>query len=180
MSEESNRIGEPTEHLIADRQGTAYHEAGHAVVSLVLGLIVERVSIIAGDDSEGRCTGPSVLACHSSGRKAQRVTARANIVACFAGMPAQRLVDPQAPDYHGEQDDEDAFELSRQFEVLPRGCSHVGDDRHWEFLNKLRTEAARCVRRNKQAIAALAQALLIQSELAGDAVERIVRPLLLS
>jgi hypothetical protein len=37
-------------------EATAYHEAGHAVVSLALRRAVRRVSIIADDDTLGRCS----------------------------------------------------------------------------------------------------------------------------
>jgi ATP-dependent Zn protease len=46
----------PSDHV------TAYHEAGHAVVALVLGRPVQRVSILANDDHLGRCEfGKSVF-----------------------------------------------------------------------------------------------------------------------
>jgi ATP-dependent Zn protease len=157
---------------------TAYHEAGHAVVDLALGLTVQKVSIVPDDASNGFCRGPSVQLYEASGRKERRTVARAAIISCYAGLEAQRLVDPNPAEHHGDGDEDEAFELSRRWGVLPGRCDFIGDDRHQAYLDRLRTEARRLVKRQRAAVARLAAELLARRELEGAEVERIVLPLL--
>jgi ATP-dependent Zn protease len=156
----------------------AYHEAGHAVVGIALGLAVKHVEIGREGTSLGRCLAPTPLGYHAASRREQRSIARDEILATYAGLAAERLIDPDAPDYHGADDDEYAFDLSRQFEVMPRRCSYVGDDAHDAYLARLRREAGRLVLRHRSAIAALAETLLQRKRLEGPEVEAIVKPLL--
>jgi hypothetical protein len=167
-------------------RATAYHEAGHAVANVALGLAINKVSIIPGEDHHGLdytgiCVSPGVLDYHypSAGVvREQRAVARAHIVACYAGMAAQRLVDPHRPDEHAAGDEENAMELSRLFGVFPRGCSRVGDEAHLRYLDKLRAEARRLVRKHWRAVAELAEELLQCEVLSGPEAEKIIRPLL--
>lgn len=164
--------------LTPDLQATAYHEAGHAVVSLALGLAIDHVSILAGKGYTGSCTGPSVLGYEAANQREQRSIARALILSCYAGMHAQRLVDPDAPEEQGFDDDADAFNLSQNCAVLPRSCQTVGDEQHIAYLDRLRQEARRLVRRHRRAIGVLAQALLRRNELNAAEAKAIVQPFL--
>jgi hypothetical protein len=159
----------------ADLQATAYHEAGHAVVSLALGLAIDRISIAAGRGYTGSCTGPSVLGYEAANPREQRSIARALILSCYAGMHAQRLVDADAPEEQGFDDDADAFNLSSECAVLPRSCQTVGDEQHIAYLDRLRAEAGRLVRRHQQAIRVLAETLLRRHELNASAAQAIVQ-----
>jgi hypothetical protein len=150
------------------RLATAYHEAGHAVVSFALELAVTTVSIRGGDEYHGVCLKPNVLHYNTSSRQERRRIARDMIVSAYAGMHAQRLVDPDPPEHHGDSDDAEAFDLSRQWDVLPRGCGCVGDDRHLAYLDRLRAEAGRLAMRHRGPIEALAGALLLRTELSGE------------
>jgi hypothetical protein len=72
----------------------AYHEAGHAIVSQRLGVLVKRVSIIPEEDTAGSCTHNNILRgtqldVDDSDRG--RVRAEKTIMICLAGPIAQRL-----------------------------------------------------------------------------------------
>lgn len=79
----------------------------------------------------------------------------------------QRLVDPDPKAFHGESDDDTAIELSRQFEVFPRNCRHVGDSHHREYLDRRSVEARRLVKKHCKVIEKLAELLLQRKELEG-------------
>ena len=157
-------------------RATAYHEAGHAVAEVVQGLSVSSASIVADadDDSLGRCYSPPVLGYEFNSAREQRQVARASIVGCYAGVEAQRLVDPAPADFHGQADDEQAFAVSREYAVLPRSCEFVGDDAHMAYLERLRREARRLVRKHRRAVEAVAEALLQHETLDGVDIEAIV------
>jgi ATP-dependent Zn protease len=158
---------------------TAYHEAGHAVAALALGLSVNTISIVP--DPDGECAGfvlsPGVLGYETSSSREQKEIARRCIVRLYAGMEAQRLVDPDPADYHDEDDEDNAFDLAREYALGPRG-GHVGDDRHRDYLERLRVKARRLIHRHRAAVDRLAEELLAHKELSGAEVERIVRPFL--
>jgi ATP-dependent Zn protease len=111
-------------------RATAYHEAGHAVVHVAMGLVNNKVSIIPGKDYNGVCHAPNVLGYYETHKSKRRAIGRALIIGCYAGLHAQQLVDAAPEEYHGASDDSLALELSRTWGVLPRGCSYVGDDEH--------------------------------------------------
>lgn len=174
----NSRRKKPIKRTPEDLRATAYHEAGHAVVTFAQGLTIDTVSIIPAEDYNGICLEPSVLGYRFESWRDRRAIARALIVVCYAGMHAQRLVDPNAADWHGDGDESDAFQLSQNYEVLPRYCSWVGDDAHDRYLDRLRQEAKRLVMKHRTAIAALAEALLQEKEVDRSAAEAIVEPLL--
>jgi ATP-dependent Zn protease len=162
----------------AEARATAYHEAGHAVIRLVKGLTVNRVSIIPGEGFTGVCLAPGVLGYECSGRRERRETGRASVVSCYAGFEAELLEYPNAREEHAADDWENAFRISRQWEVLPRNCDHVGSEAHFKYLERLRAEARRLVRRHRAAIDALAAELLRRQEMNREQVEALVAPFL--
>ena len=75
---------------LGDRQGAAYHEAGHAVVASALGLAVGRIEIaIDGDDAKG---GTDI-------QDDADLPLVDQIAVCAAGVEAQKLFD--APTHEG-------------------------------------------------------------------------------
>ncbi|MDB5313991.1 MAG: hypothetical protein JWO38_8193 [Gemmataceae bacterium] len=103
--------------------------------------------------------------------------ARDLIVSLYAGMPAERLVDPDPPEVHGGQDESDAMVLSVKYNVLPGGC-WVSDDTHKEYLNDLRRVAYRLVGMYCEVVQALANELVERKELDREEIEEFVLPLL--
>ena len=162
-------------------KATAYHEAGHAVLMAHFGLGFDDVTIApdAERDSSGHITHPSPLGyqgCDS--KRERRAVARQLIFVAYAGMAAERLVDPDAPDDHGASDEKNAFQLSRTYCVQPRHLSFVGDAQHWEFLGCLQNEARGLVLRLRAPIARLADELLSRTTLTWAEVEAVVGPLI--
>ena len=160
---------------VGDRRATAYHEAGHAVIAVAQGLAINKVSVIPGQDYYGVCVHPSVYGYSFSTKRERRSIARGIIVSIYAGMHGQRLVDPDPQAVHGGDDDNHAFELSREFEVFPRRCNLVGDDRHYAYLDRLSGEARRLVKKHRSVIEKLAELLLVRKELGGTEAEEFIQ-----
>ena len=155
------------------KKHTAYHEGGHVVAHFALGLAVNKASIIPKEGSLGQALSPPVLGYESGGsRREQRQIARANIIGCYAGMEAEWIFDPNARD-SGGGDNQTAFWLSRTYCVLPRYCQYVGDEQHLDYLDRLRREARRLVRRHWQAVEEVAASLLKNKRLDGKKLEAI-------
>ena len=82
-----------------EQRGTAYHEAGHAVVAYDAGRRVRLVSIVPDADSSGRCTYDDVLELSVDDllrpTPRQEIDARDRIVSMLAGSLAEERI-------HGE------------------------------------------------------------------------------
>ncbi|HEY4393211.1 MAG TPA: hypothetical protein VGP64_04080 [Polyangia bacterium] len=158
---------------------TAFHEAGHAIVAVYFGIPPTSVSIVpAADGSAGRMCHPSPLIFEAESRRDRRSLVRQMILVSYAGIGAQRLVEPEAPEWQAENDFANAFELSREHAVLPRGCSWVGDEAHGAYLDRLRRESARLVRRLAVPISFFAEALLVAHEMSGADASALATSLL--
>ncbi len=147
-------------------EGTAHHEAGHVVAHWVLGLATKSVSIVACDDYNGLAVSPGVYGYEATGRREQKTIARLNIIASYAGMEAELLFDPAADRTCGAGDVENAFELSRTYGVHPPG-GWIGDDRHLNYLDRLRIQSRRLMKRHWRAVESLAGELLKRKKLSG-------------
>lgn len=158
------------------RRSTAYHEAGHGVACIVQGHSVATLTIIPGKRSLGHYVRPSVFGYVCDTRRERRKIARELIIVCYAGWAAQKRFDPNANEGGSQLDYDQAFNLSTEFSVFPRGISSIGDDAHDVFLKKLRNESSRLVRKHWRAVEALAEELFERRTLNGDAIETIVEP----
>jgi len=96
-------------------------------------------------------------------KRERRSIGRDCIISYYAGLEAQRNYNSAADDVNSLQDDEDAFEISRMYEVLPKKASYIGDDVHLRYLRRLRAEARKLVKREWPKIACLAEELLAGS-----------------
>jgi len=165
-----------------ETRATAFHEAGHAVVALYFGYLFDEVTILpsAGHDSYGHITHAPPLLYDCRNAREQKTLARQMILSAYAGNPAERLIDPTAPDFHGAADDDGAFSLSCDYHVFPRRRSvgFVGDDIHMAYLGRLKREARRLVSMLRTPIEKLAETLLERTTLTGKEANEIVRPLL--
>ena len=152
-------------------RAAAFHEAGHAAVLWHFGLPTTLVNIVPGTYARGQHTHPPPLMLESASTvRERRQVARQMILSTYAGMSAQRLVEPSSSSWHEEDDDQGAFELSMEYGVLPRGCGFVGDEEHTRYLNGLRREAARLVKRLSREIEALAEELMRKKKMTGAQV----------
>jgi hypothetical protein len=156
----------------------AFHEAGHAAVLIYFGLPIMNVTIVPSEEADGVCTSSTVMGIEfgpDDGPRERRRIARQQILSCYAGLEAQRLVDGHAEP--SPVDEESAFELSRDYGVGPRGGA-IGDERHIASLGRLRGEARRLVRQLRPAIEVLAAELLRRSTLDGKEAARAVAHLI--
>lgn len=149
---------------------TAIHEAGHLVVAMCFDLKVFPVT--TAPDAEGPRPAPFSLDYEtiSGPCRARRKAARGAIIAAYAGLEAQMLVDPRPDPAVVEHDELEAWGLSREYEVFPPGCGHVGSDVHERYMDGLRTRASRLVRRKRLVIEALARELERRKSMSGDEV----------
>jgi hypothetical protein len=164
----------------AELTATAFHEAGHVVVGGHFDVPTTRVTIIPSSDgvSAGCMWHPPPLGFEADSRRDRRTRARAMILLAYAGLEAEKLVDPHAPEVHGENDRDNAFELSREHGVMPRRCDYVGDDAHQGYLEGLRRESAGLVRRFAQSIGLFAGKLLEVHEMDGHSATALALSLL--
>ncbi len=155
-------------------RSTANHEAGHAVAAVIQDLRIEYSTIKPTKDSRGSTLSPGVFGYEPSGKRAQKRTARANILKSFAGFQAERIFNPDADKRLSQDDENNVFWLSRTYCVFPRYMNHVGDDYHQDYLEKLRREANKLLRRHWESVQAVADALLEHKKLSYDQVQAIV------
>lgn len=152
--------GVKDENAASRRRGTAYHEAGHYAVLEHFGLPVSSITIEPARDYLGAVEHPTpYMIDMPPTRRERRAVARQMIVTAYAGLEAERLVDPNADPRQSEADDENAFWLSREFGVFPSSVSYVGDDTHLAYLRRLRGDARRLVRRLRPEIDRIAARL---------------------
>jgi ATP-dependent Zn protease len=138
---------------------TAYHEAGHAVIALRLGYEIGKVTIkrrytFLGSAEIRNRTSPDDI--------------RINL----AGPLAEGLVNPNDEDIQlGSLSDwRNARRSAREFVEL----GFIGDREGGILIEELLQETRALVRRDRKAIAAVAEALLNRKTLSGDDIRRIV------
>jgi ATP-dependent Zn protease len=159
-------------------RATAYHEAGHVVIAIALGLTVKKVSIVPGQDYNGVCVQPNLVGYHLRDRRDAEDTLKKIIISLYAAMPAQRLVDPDPPEFHGAPDEEDANELCLRHAILLRRGRRAFDEFRQAYLGRRRVDARRLVRKHRKAIEEFAEILLLRQELGGEEAEQLIEPLL--
>lgn len=159
---------------VKSKSATAMHEAGHAVIAVYFGLGIDAVSIESEGDTAGYVAHPPPLLYAHCGRRAMKQAARQMVVGLYAGIIAERLYDPEAPDFHAENDEAEAWNLPREYALRIPGCSYVGDETYDRYLERRRDEARRLVVSLKGVIEALADRLLKHGSMAGEVVERFV------
>jgi hypothetical protein len=122
----------------------------------------------------GRTTHRSPMWYDFSGSIAigRKKVARQLIIVCYAGFEAQLRFNPSALHEYSEIDYKDAFELSRDFKVLPRKRGCANDDPH-ASMRHLRDEAKRLVKREWSTITAVALRLLQRRTLQESDVKEI-------
>ncbi len=146
----------------------AYHEAGHAVVAILEGLHVKSVSIRRGSGGLSDSRSFFVYGYHFRNGWEKRMIARSCILGVLAGTAAEQQYSPEATETLSHDDFNQAFELSREFAVLPRSAKCIGDDAHLAYLERLQKEAARLVRKNWRAVVAVAEALMEKKTLKAE------------
>jgi Peptidase M50B-like len=106
-------------------RGVAYHEAGHAVVALALGLSVARVEIFHEDNS-----GVTDIA------GADGLPLVDHIALFVAGMNAEKMFDAPTHKSAGGGDRANVRELLKGIDIVPaHELRQKGHQRAWDLLN---------------------------------------------
>lgn len=172
-------VAPPDGRTDAELRAIAVHEAGHAVVSLALGLPVETVSIIADGSSGG----------HTRGSAGSLVPTRADLEAVVTVMLGGRAADVQLGAGANAGAEED---LAMATDLLVRAMGEFGlydrlthtaapsllrrpDERLEPTLQQLLRRAMEIVQHHRAAVLALAEQLLQHRVLDRAAVERIFK-----
>jgi len=150
------------ERVEARRRATAAHEAGHAVAARILGIAFSGVSIAVEGDSAGRVAGV---------RSSEAVTrcpeaTEDYLVYLYAGAAAVRELCAGAV-VTGASEDELRAQQAAGFVVRKPG-------EYRACLERARERARELVRARRQAVEAVASALLSVGELSLDEVDRIL------
>jgi ATP-dependent Zn protease len=159
---------------------TAYHEAGHAVAAIAFDYLVESniLTIEPNGDALGSVAHPPPLMQGCQTKRELRTVVDQMCIGSYEGLAAERLFDPSAPDFDGEDDEIQAWNLPRNNGIAPRGCQFVGDDVYGRYLERLKRKAEAFVEAQRPAIEALAAALLKKKTMTGAEAIQIVRPCL--
>jgi len=142
-----------------NRVKIAYHEAGHAVAAVVLGLEVEMASIVPEGDILGHVVAPepidSSLECW---------IARATMLWC-GPLAAQRHFGAFIDD--GGSDDHESIDVFGDCAAI--GAGELGGFKEWT-----RARAMSVLNANWSAVTAVALALLEHDTLTGDEIRQLV------
>jgi ATP-dependent Zn protease len=144
---------------VTELRHTAYHEAGHAVIALRLGYEVRKVTIIRRQGVLGKAD-------------IRNRTSPDDIRINLAGALAEALVNPNDEQIQlgAHSDWRNTRRSAREFEAL----GFIGDQEGGTLIEELLHETRALVRRDKEAIARVADALLEHKTLRGDDIKRIV------
>lgn len=150
--------------------GTAFHEAGHVVAALILGVRVVRVSIYPSGQAVGICTfvPPDCYFYPSPWQEADM--AQRCIIMSYAGLLAHRIVDPACSENRGLMDEIliHGFAQTHCGFHDPKTRSVMGYD---EFLEGLRYRAECLVLAHRAGISLLAAEILRKKKMLNDEIE---------
>ena len=117
-------------------------------------------------------TREGMLGCWGVGRE-RKSAARSMIVSCYAGLIAHRMAVSDAEEDRAASDEKVAFNLSSDHGVFPRRMAYIGDEAHGDYLEGLRREARRTVRKLRPIIAGFAEELLRRRCLSAEEPEAV-------
>jgi ATP-dependent Zn protease len=154
---------------VSEKRAVCYHEAGHAVVRAHFQHAIDGATVVPNEEQNtlGCVTSQGLMLYDANVRR--RVT-RESILSAYAGLEAEKLVNP---DYDPDQSVSDfdlAFELLRKYPGRIRGCSYVGDDVYHARLEYYRKESAKLVRHLWPVIERVALALEERDTLTADEI----------
>jgi len=145
---------------MTDLQQTAYHEAGHAVIAYRLGYEVEKVTIVRRQGVLGK------YVCKD------RPLAPDGIRIDFAGALAEALVNPSDEEIQGGARSD--WRNARRSTRVCAALGFIGVREKDILIEEILHETRALVRRDKAAIAKVAEALLKQKTLNGEDIKRIM------
>ena len=161
------------------QEQTAVHEAGHVVVTFVLGLACNEVALTDDESVYGYMTGPNPMYGYRLGSLRERKeTMRAKCVACCAGLAAEHVffgVPLDTNNENAQADFENIIECERHgLRTRRKQHGFVGDDVTWQYISRLLREAKKLVQCHRDTIQRLADVLVERRHLSGEEVERLL------
>jgi hypothetical protein len=111
-------MSRPTKRTAEQDRVTAHHEAGHAVVAVVLNTKIRSVSIESDEHSAGRFRHSSKIGGNPEWDTTPRVIVgvERQVVICLAGLEAQKKYRKSSVrNYHGETDFHNAVDMLSYF-----------------------------------------------------------------
>jgi ATP-dependent Zn protease len=155
------------------RQATAYHEAGHAVIGRVLGLVCGEVTVVPNiEDSVGHAHVENPIHRWERGDGSRTELADSFCISLYAGAEAEKTI-------LGSNDVGDGPDCDRATACLKiigvRGAAFVGDDVWERHEDRLRQKAARLVRLHRHQIEIVAQALLECGTLQAEEIDALLQ-----
>lgn len=162
----------PLEPICDPLRLTAYHEAGHAVMAQLCGQRITEVEIVGDEDHTGSVQSQRFADEHGSNHDPSIPTAptERRLLCTAAGMVAENLVSGRG------QWDESCEDLDTAVHLAMKV---VGDcDRVIPYLEIVLEHTEDLLRRNWTAVEALADSLVERRRMTGEAVRRLLAPLL--
>jgi ATP-dependent Zn protease len=142
---------------------TAYHEAGHAVMAYRVGHGIKKVTITPNRGTLGKYVG-------STPRRKSPDAIRIDL----AGALAEALVNPIPFDEHIQLGAHGDWQLTRRSVREFVDLGFIPKQERDILIDELLHDTRALVRRDKEAITSVAEALLERKTLTGDDVRRIV------
>ena len=146
-----------------DERTAAFHEAGHAVIAVHLGLTIGPVTIVPvkgpgpGEGSRGSAVVINPLLSWRRGDGRRRPLMEAYVVALFAGCAAEGVLHGEEQEVDG-LDDEMARHWLKEMPPSRRGC--MWDEVFSRYVRKLKRRAVRLVEEHFADIRTIAELLI--------------------
>jgi ATP-dependent Zn protease len=154
------------------RQATAVHEAGHAVIGRVLGMVCGEATIVPDNaDEMGHAHPENPLHRWKRGDGSRKQLADDFCISLYAGAEAEKLI-------LGGEDVGDGVDNERATHCLCAlgipGAAFVGDDAWERYEDRLHQKAATLVRAHRSKIEIVAGALLQRGTLSSEEIDALV------
>jgi len=148
-------------------RGTAYHEAGHAVVACSMGFTVNEVSIIRSEGNLGYCTAPFPLE-FPPGFSIENLSdlIRSLAVCYFSGGLAEKMATGSYDAVGSDPDNHNAISIL--------SCIAGSGEEIQVHIDKAQETAHRILQQRWQAVVVLAEELLRKEKINGDEVSELI------
>lgn len=159
----------------------AIHEAGHAVVGRMLGMVCGQVTIVADHDSTGHSITldpwDTVSHWESEGRfRVARTAFLGGILTLMAGAEAEKVILGHCEGGDGN----DQREIARTFGSVDFWIPEKTGDEfkdHAAYEQRLRNHCRATIRRHRSRIEMVAQLLLDRKTIEGEVLDKMIKPI---
>ncbi len=154
---------------------TAVHEAGHAVIGRVVGMICGDASICADEDSAGHSItiDPYEIDASWEARgkyRDVRSVFTGRIITAMAGREAEQELLGSSNGVDGD----DLYQIELMMEHMPLAGRSASDEQQAHYLSRLRSNTRALVRRHRARIETVSEALLQQKRLSAAQIDALM------